>query len=88
MAERIWFVVPLDAGWVVRERTADRGEIFPTRDAAIARAQHLARDAAPARYLVRRADGSIEAECRVPRHESGVMAAVGAEEPRLDEKAG
>ena len=76
MAEKVWFVVPVDSGWVVQERTASRGEVFPSREAAIARARDLAMAAAPARYMVRRADGTIASNHLVRRTESGVIAAV------------
>jgi hypothetical protein len=80
MTEKVWFVVPVDSGWVVRERTASRGEVLGTREAAIARARELACEAAPARYMVRRADGTIESNHLVGRTQSGVIAAVGYDE--------
>lgn len=76
MAEPVWFVVPVDSGWMVRERTAADGEIHPSREAAIARAEALAAAAAPARYMIRRADGTIVSSHRVGRTRSGVIAAV------------
>lgn len=88
MTGPVWFVVPLDAGWIVRERTAAKGEIFASREAAVARALQLATTAAPARYMVRRADGTIESEHVVRRSKSGVIAAVSAEEEALGEQAG
>jgi hypothetical protein len=90
MGEKIWYVVPLDAGWIVRERTAPSGEICATREQAVARAKVLATNARPSRYVIRRADGSIEADHFVPRHESGVIAAVNAAdlEESAEEKVG
>lgn len=67
MSISTWYVLPLDTGWLVQERTATRGEVLPSKSTAIARAAQLAREAAPARYLVRRADGSIEREVRLAR---------------------
>jgi hypothetical protein len=64
---RTWYVVPLDDGWLVKERTVGRGELFPNKAAAIARAEELCLDDPPARYLIRRSDGSIETEVRPVR---------------------
>lgn len=64
---RTWYVVPLDEGWLVKERTAPEGEILPSKSAAIARAESICLEHAPARYLVRRSDGTIETEVRPSR---------------------
>ena len=62
-----WYVVPLDEGWLVKERTGGAGELFPTKAAAVARAEEICLDHPPARYLIRRSDGSIETEVRPVR---------------------
>lgn len=59
-----WYVVPLDDGWLVKERTATQGEMLGSKAAAVARAEANCRRHPPGRYLVRRADGTIETEAR------------------------
>lgn len=61
---RTWYVVPLDEGWLVKERIGGPGELLGTKSAAVARAEALCLEHAPARYLVRRSDGTIETEAR------------------------
>lgn len=62
MNRRVWYVKPHTNGWIVVEQGSGTGQVFPTKDAAIAYGRKIASQHAPSQLKVMRQDGTFQDE--------------------------